>query len=81
LTSNDGGPADFAVPFNAYKSLWIKDVYARGANGTLTTLNNSFTQGDASLSVPGPLPVMGAGVAFGFTRRLRRRIKANPTQA
>jgi hypothetical protein len=25
--------------------------------------------------VPGPLPVLGAGVAFGFSRRLRRRIR------
>jgi len=26
-------------------------------------------------SVPGPLPLMGAGVAFGFSRRLRSRIQ------
>ena len=26
-------------------------------------------------SVPGPLPVFGAGMAFGFSRRLRARIK------
>ncbi len=26
-------------------------------------------------SVPGPLPLFGAGVAFGVSRRLRRRIK------
>ena len=35
-----------------------------------------FTAGIASDPVPGPLPLMGAGVAFGFSRRLRRRIKA-----
>ena len=27
--------------------------------------------------VPGPLPVLGAGAAFGFSRYLRRRIKSN----
>jgi hypothetical protein len=27
--------------------------------------------------VPGPLPVLGAGAAFGFSRRLRRRISAS----
>jgi len=27
--------------------------------------------------VPGPLPVLGAGAAFGFSRRLRRRINAS----
>jgi hypothetical protein len=30
----------------------------------------------APLSVPGPLPLMGAGAAFGFSRRLRRQIKS-----
>ena len=25
-------------------------------------------------SVPGPLPILGAGAAFGFSRKLRRRI-------
>ncbi len=27
-------------------------------------------------SVPGPLPLLGAGAAFGYSRRLRRRLKA-----
>jgi hypothetical protein len=27
-------------------------------------------------SVPGPLPLLGAGAAFGFSRKLRRRVKA-----
>jgi hypothetical protein len=33
-------------------------------------------------AVPGPLPVLGAGAAFGYSRRLRRRIltKANRNQ-
>jgi hypothetical protein len=35
-----------------------------------------FTAGIASDPVPGPLPLMGAGVAFSFSRRLRRRIKS-----
>ena len=34
-----------------------------------------FTAGIASDAVPSPLPLMGAGVAFDFSRRLRRRIK------
>jgi hypothetical protein len=29
-----------------------------------------------SNSVPGPLPLLGAGAAFGWSRRLRRRVKA-----
>lgn len=35
-----------------------------------------FTAGIAPDPVPGPLPLMGAGVAFGFSRRLRRRIRS-----
>jgi hypothetical protein len=27
-------------------------------------------------SIPGPLPILGAGAAFSFTRKLRRRVKA-----
>jgi hypothetical protein len=27
--------------------------------------------------VPGPLPVLGAATAFGFSRKLRKRIKSN----
>jgi len=29
-------------------------------------------------SVPGPLPLLGAGAAFGFSRKLRKRIKLAP---
>jgi hypothetical protein len=41
---------------------------------------NTITQRQERISiladpVPGPLPILGAGVAFGFSRRLRRRIR------
>lgn len=36
----------------------------------------AFTAGAIATPTPGPLPLMGAGVAFGFSRRLRRRIRA-----
>lgn len=35
----------------------------------------SFT--DTVIQTPGPLPILGAGAAFGFTRKLRRRINAS----
>lgn len=44
--------------------------------GTATIFTDGVKQirepGD---SVPGPLPLLGAGAAFGFSRKLRRRIK------
>jgi hypothetical protein len=52
------------------------------------TTNNPATQppniifGNAyNLAAPGPLPVLGAGAAFGWSRRLRRRIGASKPAA
>jgi hypothetical protein len=45
--------------------------------GNITQYGNIFRQ-----EVPGPLPLLGAGTAFGFSRKLRRRLQAsrlNPT--
>ena len=41
-------------------------------------LNATYTWAQADLvpPVPGPLPVFGAAAAFGFSRKLRQRIKA-----
>jgi hypothetical protein len=50
---------------------------ATGADGnTIATITDKFAQGDPTSTVPGPLPVLGAGVAFGFAKRVRRRIMA-----
>jgi hypothetical protein len=40
--------------------------------------------GAPAAAVPGPLPLLGAGAAFGWSRRLRKRIStplSNPPQA
>ena len=34
---------------------------------------------DVAQKVPGPLPILGAGVAFGYSRKVRRRIKLSQT--
>jgi hypothetical protein len=39
-------------------------------------ITNTITQKSAS-SVPGPLPILGAGLAFGYSRKLRSRIKSS----
>ena len=46
------------------------DVY-----GNTRTSNDLRNIGAVQNNVPGPLPVLGAGAAFGWTRRLRRRIR------
>lgn len=47
-------------------------VTSGGVQSVQSTLNTS----DAQTTVPGPLPLLGAGAAFGFSRRIRNRIKA-----
>lgn len=42
----------------------------QGVQGTIILAEKSST-------VPGPLPLLGAGAAFGFSRRIRSRIKAS----
>jgi hypothetical protein len=44
-------------------------------SGTVTNFTDSVTQKIIE-EVPGPLPILGAGVAFGFSRKLRKRIGA-----
>jgi hypothetical protein len=44
-----------------------------GGNSTGLTVKG-FTTGYASVPVPGPLPIMGALAAFGWSRKLRKRI-------
>jgi hypothetical protein len=44
--------------------------------GGATLLDNTLVQKSPS-TVPGPLPLLGAGAAFGFSRRIRSRIKAS----
>jgi hypothetical protein len=44
--------------------------------GVIQSVTSSVNVVDAPRSkVPGPLPLLGAGAAFGFSRRLRQRVK------
>jgi hypothetical protein len=51
-------------------TIWVRDEYNIGDGGQLDNYTNTFK------AVPGPLPILGAGAAFGFSRKLRGRIKA-----
>lgn len=62
------------------------DGFVVQMTGSFSTINFDYnnTSGAAQTvafttginQVPGPLPLAGAGVAFGFSRRLRRRIRS-----
>lgn len=80
LASVNGNPAPVDYLFAAgVTSLDIEDIFLATGNSAVSTANNFFSQrpGDAPGDVPGPLPILGAGMAFGFSRRLRSRIKAS----
>jgi hypothetical protein len=71
---SDNGNVDGPVPITGMpKTIYVRDVYTIGAGGQLASINNEFVQ------TPGPLPILGAGAAFGFSRKLRSRIKAGRT--
>jgi hypothetical protein len=55
------------------KEIWVQDQVNTTNGGVIPGLNNDFRQ------TPGPLPILGAGAAFGFSRKLRSRIKASRT--
>jgi hypothetical protein len=50
----------------------IKDYF----QGYGFDISNDNIDALEAASVPGPLPIFGLGAAFGFSRRLRSRIKA-----
>ena len=73
LTSINGaqvGP--IALPYAS--PIIVRDEWQVGATDTLDNIKDTVTQRN---EVPGPLPLMGAGMAFGFSRKLRSRIKAS----
>ncbi|MEB3255955.1 MAG: hypothetical protein VKJ05_06165, partial [Synechococcaceae cyanobacterium] len=63
------GNATVSLPRD-YQTLYVRDTYNVPDGAVLDSFKNSYTQ-----DVPGPLPVLGAGAAFGFSRRLRRRVR------
>ncbi|MFM9073681.1 MAG: hypothetical protein ACKOOC_09810 [Cyanobium sp.] len=67
LTSNYATGGSFLSLPSGFTTLYVRDTYTGGIRG----MANGYTQ----RPVPGPLPLLGAGAAFGFSRRLRRRIK------
>ncbi|MCP9837192.1 hypothetical protein KBY84_06745 [Cyanobium sp. N.Huapi 1H5] len=81
LASVNGNPAPLDYLFAAgVTSLDIEDIFLATGNSAVSTANNFFSQRTVVAppdSVPGPLPILGAGMAFGFSRRLRSRVKAS----
>ena len=64
-------------PFAALTSAGNGKFYGTTAGGGVNGFGAifEFDPGADSAPAPGPLPLMGAGAAFGWSRRLRRRIQ------
>ncbi len=84
LTSTNGSNVTPAALSGDHKILNIVDTIAASGNATVSTVNNNFTQRPARApvdSVPGPVPLLGGAAAFGFSRRLRNRIRQSSFSA
>jgi uncharacterized repeat protein (TIGR03803 family) len=69
--------ANGAQPFAALTSAGNGKFYGTTAYGGVNGAGAifEFDPGTNSAPAPGPLPLLGAGAAFGWSRRLRRRIQ------
>jgi len=72
MTDSFSGNNDKAFANNV-KNITVSQNFIAGPSGRrLSAFTTEFTQ-----EVPAPLPLLGAGAAFGFSRRLRSRIKTS----
>jgi hypothetical protein len=72
LTVDSSNTENVWLPLHGYQELYIIDSLDPGSMGNIQSYVNLFRQ-----EVPGPLPLLGAGTAFGFSRKLRRRLQAS----
>ena len=77
VSANSSVDSDlFTVPV---LSTSVSSVFSTTGNGNFGNFVVSLSPGAPVSNVPGPLPILGAGAAFGFSRRLRRRINTSAT--
>ncbi len=76
LNQFDDGPVSFASAVQPTSADFISELFVDNLPSNFTPgINDTVTQKFADESVPGPLPILGAAAAFGFSRKLRSRIK------
>ena len=69
-TSTNGSSSGLQPLTNqSLTEIYVRDTYNIDNLSQLDNFTNTF-------QTPGPLPILGAGAAFGFSRKLRGRIKA-----
>ena len=68
--STNGVPALPAFFVPGVKKIRVTDTWLAPSGGSIDAISNNFTQ------VPGPLPLLGAGAAFAWSRKLRSRMQS-----
>ena len=78
-----GGPNNGSIDFNSSSAILTFQPNFGSLYGSSSSDFSSFLFGtyqgivaERTSSVPGPLPFLGVGAAFGFSRKIRRRIRS-----
>lgn len=77
------GTYSFSNQFLAQANVPISVTSTTNADNRRLAQMNSLTVEKVDLppaTVPGPLPILGFGAAFGFSRRLRHRVAPSPVK-
>ena len=72
FTADAVSPAAVRTFVSGTKTIAVSQNFIASGGRRLSAFTTDFTQ-----QVPAPLPLLGAGAAFGFSRRLRSRIKTS----
>ena len=75
LVSTNGSSTPLIDIIGGPTEIWVKDAYE--ISGIFPTAGGQLDNYTNTFQTPGPLSVLGAGAAFGFSRKLRGRIKAS----
>jgi hypothetical protein len=70
LTSSDGSQITIN-PVVLPSTIHVRDSWIVQPKDVLSNIKDTYVQ-----HAPGPLPLLGAGLAFGWSRKLRQRVKA-----
>lgn len=71
-STDEAGPFTWSLRNGQTIAFGVYSQDNDGSEGSVTISNFQFTP---TADVPAPLPLLGAGAAFGWSRRLRRRIR------
>ena len=72
LLSSTNGAQVGPIPLAGVTSISVLDTWSVAQGDVLTNVKDTFTQAS---DVPGPLPLLGAGLAFAWSRKLRSRMQ------